>query len=61
MKNAMKFADGVILGDGMVADEVKKFAEELEVPVMHQNEETDYLSATDEFFDIVLANKPVMV
>jgi starch synthase len=61
MKNAMKFADGIILGDGMVADEVKKFAEELEVPVMHQNDETDYLSATDEFFDVVLANKPVMV
>jgi len=61
MKNAMKFADGIILGDGKVADDVKKFAEELEVPLMHQSEETDYLSAADEFFDTVLTNKPVMV
>jgi hypothetical protein len=44
-----------------VADDVKKFAEELEVPLMHQSEETDYLSAADEFFDTVLTNKPVMV
>jgi starch synthase len=61
MKNAMKFADGIIIGGGNVSDEVKKFADDLEVPVMHQNDETDYLSATDEFFDTVLANKPVMV
>jgi hypothetical protein len=44
-----------------VSDEVKKYATDLDVPVMLQNEETDYLSATDEFFDVVLANKPVMV
>lgn len=61
MKNAMKFADGIILGDGKVSDDVKKYAEELEIPLMYQSEETDYLSATDEFFDTVLANKPVMV
>ena len=60
MKNALKFADGVIFGEDAASDEVKKFAQELEIPTLNQYAETDYLSATDEFFDHVLSVKPVL-
>jgi starch synthase len=60
MKNAMKFADGVIFGDDTSPEEVKKFAQDLEVPILFQATETDYLSATDEFFDQVLSVKTVL-
>ncbi len=58
MKNALQFADGLILGDDQVPAELKQFAEGLELPILHQYQETDYLAATDEFFDHVLAAKP---
>lgn len=60
MKNALKFADGVIFGEESASDEVKKFAQELEIPTLNQFAETDYLSATDEFFDHVLSVKSVL-
>jgi starch synthase len=58
MKNALQFADGLILGDDQVPAELKQFAEGLELPILHQYQESDYLAATDEFFDHVLAAKP---
>jgi hypothetical protein len=32
----------------------------LELPIMQQYSETDYLAATDEFFDQVLVAKPML-
>ena len=58
LKSALQFADGLILGDDQVSSEVRQYAESLEIPIMHQYTETDYLAATDEFFDQVLVAKP---
>jgi starch synthase len=58
LKSALQFADGLILGDDQVSPELRQYAESLEIPVMQQYTETDYLAATDEFFDQVLVAKP---
>jgi len=60
LKSALQFADGLILGDDQVSAEVRQFAEALELPIMQQYSETDYLAATDEFFDQVLVAKPML-
>ena len=60
LKSALQFADGLILGDDRVSAEVRQFAEGLELPIMQQYSETDYLAATDEFFDQVLVAKPML-
>jgi starch synthase len=60
LKSALQFADGLILGDDQVSAEVRQFAEGLELPIMQQYSETDYLAATDEFFDQVLVAKPML-
>lgn len=58
LKSSLQFADGLILGDDQVSSEVRQYAESLEIPIMQQYTETDYLAATDEFFDQVLVAKP---
>jgi starch synthase len=58
LKSALQFADGLILGDDQVSAEIRQYAEGLELPIMQQYSETDYLAATDEFFDQVLVAKP---
>jgi starch synthase len=60
LKSALQFADGLILGDDQVSADVRQFAEGLELPIMQQYSETDYLAATDEFFDQVLVAKPML-
>lgn len=61
MKLGMRYADGVIVGYDGVASELKQYSQGLDVPVLHQHEEGDYLTAVDEFFDTVHAGKSVLV
>lgn len=61
MKAGMRFADGVIVGHQGVDSELIQYAAGLDVPVLHQQEEGDYLSAVDEFFDAVHAGKSELV
>jgi starch synthase len=60
MRNAMKYSDGVIFADEHAAKSLSDFAETLDVPVLKQHHESDYLAATDEFFDQVLLQRPIM-
>lgn len=61
MKLGMRYADGVILGDREIATDLNASIDSLEVPVLRQFEEGDYLTAVDEFFDTVHAGKSVLV
>lgn len=61
MKLGMRYADGVIVGESAVNDELIQFTSSLDVPVLHQHSELDYLSAVDDFFDTVHAGKSVLV
>jgi len=61
MKLGMRYADGVIIGDDAVSSDLVQYSSGLDVPVLHQHAEVDYLSAVDDFFDQVHAGKSVLV
>jgi starch synthase len=61
MKLGIRYADGVIVGDDGVDPELQEYLKGLDVPVLRQHEESDYLNAVDEFFDLVHQGKSVLV
>ncbi|MEY3399159.1 MAG: hypothetical protein RL220_1753 [Bacteroidota bacterium] len=60
MKIAAQHSDAVILGHE-VDKKLAQYVDSLEIPVLRQYAETDYLNAVDEFFDTVMVGKPALV
>lgn len=61
MKLAMRYSDGVVVGDQEISPDLMNHVNTLDIPVLHQYQENDYLTAMDEFFDGVHAGKSVLV
>ncbi len=60
-KLALQYSDAAIFAEEGVPSELEQYCNEIEVPVMRQYAEADYLSATDEFYDSVVLGKDVLV
>jgi len=60
-KLGLEYSDAVILGSENVNSKVEQYASQLDVPLLRQYEEEDYLTAVDEFYDYAVLGKSVLV
>jgi starch synthase len=60
-KLALQYSDAVVVGSAGVNAQLKQHVDTLDVPVLRQYDEEDYLSAVDEFYDGVVLGKSVLV
>ncbi len=60
-KLGLEYSDAVILGAENVNSKVEQYASQLDVPLLRQYEEEDYLTAVDEFYDYAVLGKSVLV
>lgn len=61
IKLGLQYADGAIVADSGVSSEINSYIAQNDIPVLHQHDEPDYLTAVDEFFDSVMVGKSVLV
>jgi starch synthase len=60
-KLALQYSDAAIIGETGVNPELEQYCNSIDVPVMHQQGEVDYLKAVDEFYDYVVLGKSELV
>ncbi|MDZ4750656.1 MAG: glycogen/starch synthase [Flavobacteriales bacterium] len=61
IKMAAQYSDAFIVGHESMDQKLVEHIEGLDIPVLKQHAEGDYLTAVDEFFDSVVDGKPVLV
>lgn len=60
-KLALQYSDAAIIGEEGVNPELEQYCNSIDVPVLQQNSEVDYLQAVDEFYDYVVLGKSELV
>ena len=58
---AMRYADGIILGDEQIDEEVEKLAKGSGKPLLAFHPRETYIDAYNQFYDEVLEQEPVAV
>lgn len=61
MKNALQHSDAAIIAEDGVDASLEKYCGEIDVPLLKQHQEMDYLNAVDEFYDSISLGKTELV
>ena len=61
LKQALQYSDAAIVGEAGVNPELEQYCSSIDVPLLRQNDEVDYLKAVDEFYDFVVLGKSELV
>lgn len=60
-KLALQYSDAAIVGEEGVHPELEQYCNSIDVPVLRQHNEVEYLQAVDEFYDLVVLGKSELV
>jgi starch synthase len=61
LKQALQYSDAAIVGEAGVNPDLEQYCNSIDVPLLRQNDEVDYLKAVDEFYDFVVLGKSELV